>query len=339
MRCAVFGTKRFDREFLTAANDRLPPERRVTLVFVEADLSMQTAALAAGCGAAVLFVNDRADRATLGALKKLGVGMLALRSAGFNHVDLAAAAELGIAVARVPAYSPHAVAEHAVALLMALVRHLPRALARTREHNFALDGLMGFDLFGKTVGVVGTGKIGAVFARIMLGFGCRVLAFDPVRDAELERAGVVYGPVEELLRASDVISLHCPLTPQTRHLIGERALALMKPGVVVINTSRGAVVDTRALIKGLKSKRVSAVGLDVYEEEGDYFFRDLSDEVMEDDVLARLFTFPNVVVTAHQAFFTREALTNIGDTTVGNLAAFAAGGAGALSPQNVVSAT
>jgi D-lactate dehydrogenase len=263
----------------------------------------------------------------LARLKDGGTGLVALRGAGFNNVDLAAAEELGIAVARVPAYSPHAIAEHAAALILALDRRICRANARVREGNFALDGLLGFDLHGRTVGIVGTGRIGLAFARIMAGFGCTLLAADPVRSAEFEGLGGRYVEFDALLAVADIVSLHCPLTPKTRHLIGAAAVARMKPGVMLINTSRGAVVETRALIDGLKSGRIGYLGLDVYEEEGDLFFEDLSDQVLQDDVFARLLTFPNVLITGHQAFFTREALQAIAETTVANVSAFETAGA------------
>ncbi len=310
-------------------------ERGVELVFLETALSERTAELARSSRAVCLFVNDRGDAAALERLAGLGVRLIALRSAGFNHVDIDAAARLGLTVARVPAYSPHAVAEHAVGLILALNRRLHRAFARTREHNFSLDGLMGFDLHGKTVGVVGTGRIGAAFCRIMIGFGCRVLASDPQPSHAVRDLGVEYVPFERLCEQSDIISLHCPLTPATHHLINARTLARMKRGVMIINTSRGGVVDTRAIIDALKSGHLGHLGLDVYEEEGDLFFRDLSSEPIQDDVLARLLTFPNVVLTAHQAFFTREALDNIVATTLDNIVAFERG---AIPPQNLVTA-
>jgi D-lactate dehydrogenase len=254
-----------------------------------------------------------------------GVKHIALRSAGFNHVHLATCETLGMSVARVPAYSPHAVAEHAVALILMLNRQLHRAFNRTREHNFSLDGLMGFDMAGKTVGVIGLGRIGQVFAKIMLGFSCRVLGFDPLGGAEAAKLGVTLVDLPQLLRESNIISLHCPLNPSTHHLINAAAIAQMLKGVMIINTSRGAIVDSKALIAGLKSRHIGAVGLDVYEEEGDLFFRDLSNQVLQDDTLARLLTFPNAVITAHQGFLTKEALHNIAETTLANLNGFAKG--------------
>jgi len=322
MKVAFFDTHLYERDSFSAANAAAGH----ALTFLEPRLTQQTVPLAAGHDAVCAFVNDRLDAGVLERLAGLGVRLVALRSAGYNHVDLAAAARLGLPVVRVPEYSPHAVAEHAVALLLALVRKLPRAHARVREWNFSLDGLVGFDLHGKTVGVVGTGKIGRVAARIFRGFGCRVLAYDLARDAALEQElGLAYAGLDLLYRDSDVLTLHVPLTPATHHLVDARALALMRPGVVLINTGRGALIDSRALIDALKSGHVGGAGLDVYEEEEGIFFRDLSSKVLQDDVLARLLTFPNVLVTSHQAFLTREALANIAATTLENLSAFAAG--------------
>ncbi len=322
MRVAVFSTRAYDRQFLSQAN----AGRRHELLFLDSRLDAGTVATASGCQAVCAFVNDRLDAEVLRGLHGLGVRLVVLRSAGFNHVDLAVAAELGLAVGRVPEYSPHAVAEHTVALLLTLNRKIHRAHARVREGNFALEGLLGFDLHGRTVGVVGTGKIGRCFARIMRGFGCEVLACDPQPNAEAEALGVRYVPWEELLQRSDIISLHCPLTPATRHLVDTSALAQMKRGAMLLNTSRGAVVDTRAVIAALKSGQLGSLGLDVYEEEADLFFRDLSDSTLQDDVFARLLTFPNVVVTGHQAFFTEDALQAIAETTIANVDSFVAEG-------------
>lgn len=322
MKVAVFDTHRFEREFLTAANKGRGHE----LLLLEPRLTEQTAQLAQGCDAVCAFVNDKLGRATLTALKALGVRLVALRSAGFNHVDLTAADELGLTVVRVPEYSPYAVAEHAVCLILALNRKIHRAYARVREANFSLDGLVGFDLHGKTVGVIGTGKIGTVFTRIMRGFGCRVVAFDHYPNAKLAgELGFEYVPLEKLYADADIISLHVPLTPETRHMIDERAFSAMKPGIMLINTGRGGLIDTHALIDALKTCHVGAAGLDVYEEEEGVFFQDLSDTGVRDDQLARLLTFPNVVVTSHQAFLTREALGNIAATTLQNMSDFAAG--------------
>jgi D-lactate dehydrogenase len=320
MQVAVFSAKPYDRQFLDAANAAAGGRHR--LAYLEARLSPETAVLARGAGAACAFVNDLADAAALEEFARAGVRLLALRSAGFNNVDLAAARRLGITVARVPAYSPEAVAEHTLAMILSLNRRIHRAYARVREGNFALDGLLGFDLKGRTVGVVGTGRIGAAVARIMVCLGCRVLAHDPRPDPALEALGVSYMAVSELLAAADIVTLHCPLTPRTRHLIDAGAVARMKRGAMLINTSRGAIVDTRAVIDGLKSGAIGLLGLDVYEEEGDLFFEDLSEQVIQDDVFARLLTFPNVLITAHQAFFTEEALTAIAETTIANITAF-----------------
>ena len=318
MRIAVFDTHRHDRASFDETNAQFGHE----LVYFDARLTAQTAKLAAGFEVACSFVNDRVDRDALVQLSAGGLRLLALRSAGFNHVDLDAAAELGVRVVRVPEYSPYAVAEHAVGLVLALDRKIHRSHARIREGNFSLDGLLGFDLHGKTVGLVGTGRIGAVAARIFRGFGCRVLAFDtaPQRDLDVE-----YVALDALYEQGDIISLHVPLTPSTRHMIDARALGRMKRGVMLVNTSRGALIDTRALIAALKTEHVGSAGLDVYEEEEGVFFEDHSDHVLQDDVLARLLTFPNVVITAHQGFFTREAIAAIAATTLASITAFERG--------------
>ena len=320
MDVAVFSTKPYDRRFLDAANAAAGGRHR--LAYHEAQFSAVTAVLANGAGAVCLFVNDQADEAALAELARAGVRLVALRSAGFNNVDLSAARRLGLAVARVPAYSPDAVAEHTVAMMLGLNRCIHRAYARVREGNFALEGLLGFVMKGRTVGVVGTGQIGVAVARIMLGFGCRVLAYDPFPNPACAAMGVPYVALDELLAASDIVTLHCPLTPQTRHLIDAEAIGRMKRGAMLINTGRGALVDTRAVIEGLKSGAIGHLGLDVYEEEGDLFFQDLSGQVIQDDVFARLLTFPNVLITGHQAFFTREALAAIAEATLANVTAF-----------------
>ena len=321
MRVAVFSAKSYDRASLEEVN----ADGRHDLRFFDAPLDSATAGLAAGADAACVFVHDRVDADVLERLAGLGVRLVAIRAAGFNNVDLTAAGALGLTVARVPAYSPHAVAEHAVALMLALNRKIHRAYNRVREGNFALDGLLGFDFAGKTAGVVGTGKIGAVLVRILAGFGCRILAHDPYPSPELEALGVEYVAPDDLFARADVISLHAPLTPQTRHLIDERALGRMKQGVMLVNTSRGALIDTRAVIDALKSGRIGALALDVYEEEDDLFFRDLSEQIIQDDVFTRLLTFPNVLITGHQAYFTREALRGIAETTLANIDAFEQG--------------
>lgn len=318
MKVTVFSTRPYDQASLDKANGG-----RHSLAYFEAHLSRESAAMAANAEAVCAFVNDQLDRSTLEVLGQGGTRLVALRCTGFNNVDLDAAAEFGITIARVPAYSPHAVAEHTAALILSLNRHIHRAYSRVREGNFSLDGLLGFDMHGRTVGIVGTGKIGLVLGRIMTGFGCRLLATDPVQNEELKQLGGCYVTLSELLAASDIVSLHCPLMADTRHMIDASAIARMKPGVMLINTSRGAVVDTRAVIAGLKSGKIGHLGLDVYEEEEDIFFDDRSEQLIQDDVFARLLTFPNVLVTGHQAFFTSEALTAIAETTIANITAFA----------------
>ncbi len=320
MRVAVFSAKKYDREYLSAAAGGTHE-----LLFFDPRLDETTAGLAAGCDAVCLFVNDNASRPALEVLAGLGVRHIALRSAGFNHVDIDAAGELGIRVARVPGYSPRAVAEHTVALMLALDRKIHRAYARVREGNFSLEGLLGFDLHLRTVGVVGTGKIGEAVCKILRGFGCRILAFDVIPNPTCLEIGVEYVSLDELFASSDVVTLHCPLTPNTHHLVDAGAVSQMKPGVMIINTSRGGLVDTQAVVDGLKDGRVGYLGLDVYEEEADLFFEDLSDQVIQDDVFSRLLTFPNVLVTGHQAFFTQNALEQIAQVTASNLDAMAAG--------------
>ncbi len=322
MRIAFFDVHGFEREHFERANR----ERGHELVYLEPRLTQATAALARGAPAVCCFVNDELTAATLAEIARGGTRLVALRSAGYNHVDVEAAEREGLTIARVPEYSPYAVAEHTVALVLALDRKIHRAHARVREGNFSLDGLVGFDLHGKTVGIVGTGKIGKVAATIFAGFGCRVLSYDVAPDEDFARArGVAYVSLPELYAESDVVTLHVPLTPATRHMIDDAAFARMKRGVMLVNTSRGALVDTRALIGALKRGHLGSAGLDVYEEEEGLFFHDLSDRVLQDDVLARLLTFPNVLVTAHQAFLTREALANIADVTLENVTAFEQG--------------
>ncbi|MFN7453966.1 MAG: 2-hydroxyacid dehydrogenase [Pseudobdellovibrionaceae bacterium] len=318
MKIAFFDTHSYDREAFEACS--LASQHQLT--FFHEKLNGNTSGLAKGTEAVCCFVNDRLDRKTLTDLKAQGVKLVLLRCAGFNQVDLVAASELALPVARVPEYSPHAVAEHAVALLMNLNRKIHRSYNRVREGNFSIEHLVGFDVFGKTVGVLGTGRIGRVFCEILLGFGARVVAFDLKKDLELEKKGITYDSFEKVLKVSDIVSLHLPLNEKTRHLIDDRALGLCKKGVVLLNTSRGALVDTKALIKGLKSGHVGAAGLDVYEEEEFFFFNDLSDSVIQDDLLARLMTFPNVILTSHQAFLTKEALANIAWTTLNNASTF-----------------
>jgi D-lactate dehydrogenase len=320
MRVLVYDTHSYDKSFLDAAN-----AGRHQLEYTTAQLDQQTAALAQGFDAVCLFVNDRADATALERLAAGGVRMIAQRSTGFNNIDLAAAASHGVTAMRVGYYSPYAVAEFAVGLLQTLNRRIHRAYNRTREFNFRLAGLLGHDIHGRTVGVIGTGKIGTIFARIMRGFGCPVLAYDVRENPEAVELGAEYVPLDELLRRSDIISLHAPLMPATHHMINAETLALTRPGVMIVNTSRGGLIDTEALCEFIQKGHIAAVGLDVYEEEEGKFFRDLSDTVMEDETLARLMTFPNVLVTGHQAFFTHEAMTTIAETTIANLTDFEEG--------------
>ena len=288
--------------------------------FIGAPLGLASAAQATGCRAVCAFVNDRLDAPVLEALGGLGVELIALRCAGSNQVDLSAAGRLGLTVVRVPGYSPHAVAEHVLALTLALNRKIHRAYTRVREHNFTLDGLVGFDLHGKTVGVIGTGRIGRIVAQLFVGFGCHVLAYDPSAcDSWAQALGVEYAPLAEVLERSRVLTLHLPLGPDTHHLIDAASLAQMPRGAMLINTSRGALVDSAALIEALKSGHLCAAGLDVYEEEQEVFFHDLSAAIVQDDRLARLVAFPNVILTAHQGFLTHEALSDIAATTVASL--------------------
>jgi len=319
MKVAVFSAKRYDRELLAAANTEAGHE----LVFFDDLLEPSTVALTADCGAVCVFVNDRVDAPVLAALAAGGTRLVALRCTGFNNVDLKAAAAQGIKVVRVTEYSPYSVAEHAVALILALNRKIHRAYNRTRDGNFELDGLLGSDLHGRTVGVIGTGRIGRVFARIMAGFGCDLVGYDKMPSPEFEQIGGRYVSLPELAARSDIVSLHCPLTRDTHYLVDARALALAKPGAILINTSRGALVDTEAVIAALKSGQLGALGIDVYEQETDLFFQDLSSAIIPDDVIQRLVSFPNVIVTGHQAFFTREAIGTICATTIASISAYA----------------
>lgn len=316
MNIAVFSAKPYDEQFLNAANY----EFRHELHFFESHLNEKTVQLAVGFETVCVFVNDTLTRKVLKVLSNQGTRIVALRCAGYNNVDLEAAKDFGITVVRVPAYSPYAIAEHAVGLMLTLNRRYHKAYNRVREGNFSINGLLGFDMHGKTIGIIGTGQIGVIVANILAkGFGCRVLAYDPSPSILYEEHGVHYVSLPELFRQSDIISLHCPLMTQTHHLIDEAAIEQMKHGVMVINTSRGAVVDTRAMIWGLKSWKIGALGLDVYEEEADIFFEDCSGTVITDDLLSRLLTFPNVLITSHQAFFTEEAMNNIAHTTLSNV--------------------
>lgn len=318
MDIVFFSAKSYDKEYFETANKHFG----FSLSFFEAPLNEHTAGIVTKGAVVCCFVNDSVDGAVLEVLAQKDVRLIALRCAGFNQVNLVVAERLGIKVVRVPAYSPHAVAEHALALLMTLNRKTHKAYNRVREGNFSLERMTGFDVFGKTVGVIGTGKIGATFAKIMMGLSCRVVACDPFPDPELQSAGVKYLSLKETLAKADIVSLHCPLTPKSHHLISKEAFDTMKDGAILINTSRGALVDSLAAIEALKSKRLGALGIDVYEQEEHLFFKDLSDLIIDDDVIARLMTFPNVLITAHQAFLTREALEEIARVTLQNVRDF-----------------
>jgi D-lactate dehydrogenase len=324
MKMALFSTQPYDRRFFDEALQHLPKRAAIELVYHEAPLTLQTAVLAQGCEALCVFVNDILDAPVLAQLQRLGTRALLLRCAGYNNLDVAAAARLGMFAARVPAYSPEAVAEHALALVLTLNRKTHRAYARVREGNFALDGLLGMTLHGKTVGIVGTGRIGLATARIFHGLGCHVLGYDPFPSPQFGALGTQVA-LPALLAQSDIVSLHCPLTDATRHMIGQDTLALMKPGAMLVNTSRGALVDTRAVIEALKSRQLGALAIDVYEQESNLFFHDHSSDIIDDDVFQRLMTFPNVLVTGHQGFFTIEALREIAGITFDNLDCFMAG--------------
>lgn len=320
MKTLFYSTRPYDRQSMETVN-----AGRHELHFIDTHLDARTVALAKGFDAVCGFVNDTFDDAILGTLAGMGIRLVLLRCTGFNNVDLIAAEKHGVTVMRVTRYSPYAVAEFALTLMLALNRKIYRTYNKVREENFLLDGLLGFDMHGKTIGIVGTGKIGQVMAQILTGFGCRLLAYDPYENAECRKLGVSYLPFEAVMKESDIISLHIPLTPETHYIINEKSIALMKKGAMLINTSRGGLVDTEALVEALKAHRLGAVGLDVYEEEGDIFFRDLSGQVLEDDTFARLLSFPNVIVSGHQAFFTVEALHDIAEATIQNMTDFAAG--------------
>lgn len=319
MKIAFFSTKSYDRKFF----DRYVSTHQI--VYFDAPLNKHTVNLVVGFDAVCVFVNDKLNSYIITELKKHGIKLIALRCAGFNNVDLVSAKENGITVVRVPAYSPYAVAEHAVALILTLNRKTHKAYNRVREGNFSLERLIGFDLHGKTVGVIGTGKIGQVFCDIMLGFGCNVIAFDLMENKELAAKGVLYLPLIELLERSDIISLHCPLNEQTKKIISKQTIEMMKDGVMLINTSRGGLIDTAAVIHALKTGNIAYLGLDVYEQEEKLFFNDLSENVIQDDMILRLLGFPNVLITSHQGFFTEEALTQIAETTLSNIDAFESG--------------
>lgn len=322
VRVAFFDAKPYDQCFFDSVNK----EHDFDITYIADHLNRNTVSISKGYDAVCIFVNDNADKEIISGLKQNGVRLIALRSAGYNNVDLKAAFK-SLHVVRVPAYSPYAVAEHAVALMMALNRKTHKAYYRVREGNFSINGLLGFDMHAKTIGVIGTGKIGKCLVAIAGGFGMNVVAYDLHPDEEFAKKHAMrYVDLPQLYSSSDIISLHCPLTPETHHMINEKTIAEMKDGVMLINTGRGKLVDTKALIKGLKSGKVGSAGLDVYEEESEYFFEDWSSSMIPDDVLARLMTFPNVLITSHQGFFTKEALTNIAQTTLDNIKEFFSGG-------------
>ncbi len=318
MNITFFSTQAYDKRSFEEHNKGYA----FNIKFLDVQLNEQTATLATGADAVCAFVNDRINGAIIRQLTEAGVKVIALRCAGFNNVDLMAAKEYNLKVVRVPAYSPHAVAEHAVAMIMTLNRKTHKAYNRIREQNFSLNGLLGFDLYQKTVGVIGTGNIGQVFCKIMKGFGCDVVAFDINPDESLISMGIRYADLKEVFAKSDIISLHCPLNEHTRYIINRDAIESMERNVMLINTSRGGLIDTKAVVDGLKSGKIGSLGIDVYEQEENLFFRDLSDTIIEDDVIARLSSFPNVLITAHQGFFTHEALAQIAETTLSNLKAF-----------------
>ena len=318
MKVAVFSTKSYDKEFLDKAND----EGRHELAYFESSLKSKSVRLAENYDAVCVFVNDMVSDEVIENLAKLNVKLIVLRCAGFNNVDISSASKYGIKVLRVPAYSPTTVAEHAAALILTLNRKTHKAYNRVREGNFSIERLIGFELSGKTVGVIGTGKIGAAFASIMNGFGCKVIAYDKFPNEKLKNGLVNYLSIEDLFANSDIISLHCPLTPQSHHLINEKSLEFMKNGVMIINTSRGKLIDTDAAIEALKTGRIGYLGIDVYEQEEKLFYKDLSEIIIRDDKISRLMTFPNVLVTAHQAYFTDKAMTQIAQTTIQNLSDF-----------------
>jgi D-lactate dehydrogenase len=320
MQLAMFSTKSYDRTSFAAANDA----GTFSIHPIEDRLTADTVSFAQGSDAVCIFVNDVADAEVLESLSRTGVRYVALRCAGFNNVDLVAAARLAITVVRVPAYSPNAVAEHTIALILALNRNIHRAFNRVRDGNFSLDGLVGFDLAGKTVGVVGTGRIGVLVARLLWHFRCEVICFDPIENPKVTELGMKYVSLDELWERSHIISLNCPLSADTHHLVSTDAISKMRPGVMLVNTGRGGLIDT-AVVEGLKAGRIGSLAIDVYEEEAPLFFQDRSGEVINDDVFARLLTFPNVLITAHQAFLTHEALASIANTTLDNLTELAAG--------------
>lgn len=328
MRIAVFSSKSYDREYL----DKFNIGDKHKLTYFDVSLNSNTTNLTLGFEAVCVFVNDKVDKETIGKLSESGIKVIALRCAGFNNVDIDAATERNIKVVRVPAYSPQAVAEHSVALILTLNRKTHKAYNRVKESNFSLEKLIGFNLYGKTVGVVGTGRIGSIFCEIMLGFGCKVIACDLNESSDLKEKGVEYKPLGEIVNISDIISLYCPLTPETHHLINSSMFSKMKKGAMLINTSRGAIIKTADAIEALKSEKLGYLGIDVYEQEENLFFKDLSESIIQDDLILRLMNFPNVLITSHQGFFTKEALEQIAITTLNNISNFESG----LSLENEV---
>ncbi len=321
MKVSIFSTQSYDQEYL----DKFNISKAHELIYFDASLNVNTTNLTIGFDAVCVFVNDKVDKATIEKLSENGIKAIALRCAGFNNVEVATAAEKNICVFRVPAYSPHAVAEHAVALILTLNRKTHKAYNRIRENNFSLEKLIGFDLYQKTVGVIGTGQIGSIFCEIMLGFGCKVIANDINESKYLKEKGVEYKSLDEILYHSDIISLHCALTPQTYHLINSSSFSKIKSGAMLINTSRGALINTADVIEALKREQLGYLGIDVYEQEGNLFFKDLSESIIQDEFILRLMSFPNVLITSHQGFFTKEALTQIATTTLKNLTDFEKG--------------
>lgn len=329
MKIAVFSKKSYDKEFIEKIAKEYPHE----ITYFEASLEERTVGLAKGYDAICVFVNDVLTAKVVEELAGFGIKLIVLRCAGFNNVDVEAAGKCGLRILRVPAYSPHAVAEHAVALLLTLDRKTHKAYNRIREGNFSIERLSGFELNGKTVGVIGAGRIGCIFAKIMLAFGCKVVLYDFYKNKELEETGAKYCSLEEVFSESDIISLHCPLTPETFHMINEKSISIMKRGVMIINTSRGKLIDTDATIQALKDGHIGYMGLDVYEQEEKLFFKDLSEIVIRDDRISRLMTFPNVLITAHQAYFTDNAMEQISRTTLQNVSDYENG---AVRPENEV---
>lgn len=318
IKVASFSTKKYDQEYFEKHGNKSD----INFSFFESALSNSTAELTKGHDAVCVFVNDTIDKSVIEKLKANGVKLIALRCAGFNNVDLAAAKENNIKVVRVPAYSPEAVAEHTMALILTLNRKTHKAYNRVREGNFSLNRLIGFNLHGKTVGVIGTGKIGIAFCKIALGFGCKVIAYDPYPSEKLLNLGVEYFPIDKLLELSDIVSLHCPLNKHTKHIINEKAIEKMKVGVMIVNTSRGGLINTKDVIEGLKNKKIGYLGIDVYEQEENLFFQDLSESIIQDELILRLNSFPNVLITSHQAYFTDEAMKEITSTTIENIINF-----------------